>query len=344
MSGFLDRFRRAGLGDAVSSWLSGGSKPVSGENVESVLGRDTVNNLAARSGLSASTTASTLAFYVPRVVQRMAPGGVVPSTLPPDLAAYVTGPTSAIASGVYQTANRREVVRRRGVTGVLWPLWVIIAIIIIAIAFWRGAWGWGGNGRRAGAYNRGGYNNAGAVEQANRQSSAALAALQPGYSSQQLVNALNFQRINFGQNSAQIPNDAYQILKQSAEAIKTAPAGNQIKIAGFARSGGNNNESALQLSQDRADAVRQYFINRGVNGSMLVAKGYGDTNPTNLAVNEQPGANAGAENNPNAANNPGAENNRPRNNQAANDANQGAGSNNNANGPDNRDIEHIARH
>jgi len=269
---------------------------------------------------------------VPRVVQRMAPGGVVPSTLPPDLAVYTTGPTGAIASGVYQTANRREVVRRRGVTGVLWPLWVIIAIIIIAIAFWWSAWGWGGNARRVGVYNRGGYGNGGAVEQANRESSAALAALQPGYSSQELVNALNFQRINFGQNSAQIPRDTYQILNQSAEAIKGAPAGSQIEIAGFARSGGNNNESALQLSQDRADAVRQYFINRGVNGSMLVAKGYGDTNPANLAVNEQPGgnANAGAQNNPNATN-PGAQNNQ-------------AGSNNSVNGPENRDIEYIARH
>src|SRR5579885_752554 len=62
LSGFLDRFRLAGLGVAVSSWLRGGSKPLSGENLQSVLGRDTVISLAERSGLSASTTASTLAF------------------------------------------------------------------------------------------------------------------------------------------------------------------------------------------------------------------------------------------------------------------------------------------
>src|SRR5262245_54712618 len=67
LSSLLDRFRRVGLGDSVSSWLSGGSKPVSGENVEAALGRDTVNNLASRCGLSAGTTAAALAFYVPKV-------------------------------------------------------------------------------------------------------------------------------------------------------------------------------------------------------------------------------------------------------------------------------------
>lgn len=346
LSGFLDRFRRAGLGDSVSSWLSGGSKPINAENVETVLGRDTVNNLAARSGVSASTTASALAFYLPRVIQRMAPGGVVPSTLPADFAPYIggaTGPTGAMASGAYQTVNypTRRTAVRRGVSGVLWPLWVIIAIVIIAIAFWWGAWGNRGNrvARRSTVATD-------AVQQANRQASAALAALHPGYSSQELVRALNAGRIIFPEGTAQIPPDDNQLLNQSAEAIKGAPAGSVIEIAGFARNTGNggdnganananssNNESALQLSQDRANAVREYFINRGVNGSMLVAKGYGDMNPANLTASETGGAgnsgNAPAENNPSS---PGA-------NESGANQNQ----NNTANAPES-DIAYIARH
>jgi outer membrane protein OmpA-like peptidoglycan-associated protein len=35
----------------------------------------------------------------------------------------------------------------------------------------------------------------------------------------------------------------------------------------------------MQLSQQRADAVRSYLIQQGVSGSILTARGYGDTRP-----------------------------------------------------------------
>jgi OOP family OmpA-OmpF porin len=37
--------------------------------------------------------------------------------------------------------------------------------------------------------------------------------------------------------------------------------------------------SNLALSQQRAEAFRVYLIQQGVDGNMLVAKGYGDTKP-----------------------------------------------------------------
>ena len=40
----------------------------------------------------------------------------------------------------------------------------------------------------------------------------------------------------------------------------------------------------LKLSQDRAESVRTYLVNRGIAANRLVAKGYGDTRP--LASNE----------------------------------------------------------
>ena len=38
-------------------------------------------------------------------------------------------------------------------------------------------------------------------------------------------------------------------------------------------------ESNLQLSKDRANAVRNYFIGKGVSESRLVANGYGESMP-----------------------------------------------------------------
>jgi len=51
VSGFLDRFKNAGLGDMVSSWFSGAAtRNLSTDQVESVLGGNTLSNLASKAG------------------------------------------------------------------------------------------------------------------------------------------------------------------------------------------------------------------------------------------------------------------------------------------------------
>ena len=42
----------------------------------------------------------------------------------------------------------------------------------------------------------------------------------------------------------------------------------------------------MKLSQERAEAVREYFIAQGVPGDSITAKGYGMTQP--VASNETP--------------------------------------------------------
>src|SRR4030095_2912605 len=108
LSGLVDRFRKTGLGDSVSSWLSGGASNVSADQVEAALGRDTVTNLATKSGLTTSVAASALAFMIPRIIQRVSSGGTIPTHLPSDLASYVTGPTAAIASGARKAVYTAE--------------------------------------------------------------------------------------------------------------------------------------------------------------------------------------------------------------------------------------------
>jgi outer membrane protein OmpA-like peptidoglycan-associated protein len=51
-----------------------------------------------------------------------------------------------------------------------------------------------------------------------------------------------------------------------------------IEVAGHTDNSGDPS-SNLQLSQQRAAAVRDYLISQGVAPTSLVAKGYGDTRP-----------------------------------------------------------------
>jgi len=61
-----------------------------------------------------STATSALAFLIRRIVQRVAPGGVLPTHLPSDLSSYLTGPTAAVASGARQAVYAAESAVRRG--------------------------------------------------------------------------------------------------------------------------------------------------------------------------------------------------------------------------------------
>jgi len=116
------------------------------------------------------------------------------------------------------------------------------------------------------------------VRAASEKASAALAALRPGFGVKDLVSALNLNVINFAPNSAEIPADSTRYLNRVADAIKAAPAGTVLEIRGHTDNTGDP-ASNMQLSQQRAEAVRAYLIQQGVSPSALVAKGYGESQP-----------------------------------------------------------------
>jgi outer membrane protein OmpA-like peptidoglycan-associated protein/uncharacterized protein YidB (DUF937 family) len=124
----------------------------------------------------------------------------------------------------------------------------------------------------------GSFDFASAAEGAAQRSAAALGELKPGFTARELTDALNLQVINFASGSAQIPSESAGLLEKSAEAIKAAPAGTVIEIGGHTDNVGDAaaNES---LSQQRAEAVRNFFIEQGVSPNAVVAKGYGASNP-----------------------------------------------------------------
>jgi len=66
-------------------------------------------------------------------------------------------------------------------------------------------------------------------------------------------------------------------LNDLVEVMKLKPA-MVIEIGGHTDNTGSK-EINLKLSQGRADAVRNYLIQKGIPATRVTAKGYGDTQP-----------------------------------------------------------------
>ena len=80
LGGLVDKFRQAGLGDVIGSWVgSGANRPVSGDQLTQVLGGDTMAELARQMGLNPDDAANQLSHILPGVVDTLTPQGHVPS-------------------------------------------------------------------------------------------------------------------------------------------------------------------------------------------------------------------------------------------------------------------------
>ncbi|WP_434030891.1 OmpA family protein [[Pseudomonas] boreopolis] len=110
------------------------------------------------------------------------------------------------------------------------------------------------------------------------RASAALGALTPQSSPEDLAKALNLLTIGFATGSATITADSAETLERAATAIATMPAGTRIEVGGHTDNTGNA-AANLKLSQDRADAVQRKLVELGAPADRLAAKGYGQDAP-----------------------------------------------------------------
>ena len=85
--------------------------------------------------------------------------------------------------------------------------------------------------------------------------------------------------IHFDTNSARIRSDAYKLLNEYVSALKSPALTDAVLvIAGHTDAIGSDQQN-LKLSQERALAVRDYLIERGIAPNRLIAKGYGEAYP-----------------------------------------------------------------
>jgi uncharacterized protein YidB (DUF937 family) len=79
VSGVVNQLQTQGLGPAVNSWISDGTNvAVTPQQMHQAFGEQTINELAAKSGLTPQELAEKLAQVLPHAINAATPNGVVP--------------------------------------------------------------------------------------------------------------------------------------------------------------------------------------------------------------------------------------------------------------------------
>ena len=79
LGGLVNKFEQAGMGDVIGSWIGKGENaPVSGNQLNDVLGSDVVSGIANKLGINAATLLPMLATMLPALIDKLTPHGKVP--------------------------------------------------------------------------------------------------------------------------------------------------------------------------------------------------------------------------------------------------------------------------
>ena len=80
LAGLVQGFQQKGLGSIVDSWVSTGQNlPISPDQIAHGLGNDKLASLAQSLGISQGDVSSQLSQILPNVVDKLTPGGALPS-------------------------------------------------------------------------------------------------------------------------------------------------------------------------------------------------------------------------------------------------------------------------
>ena len=79
INNLISQFAAKGLGDVINSWIGTGKNlPISGDQLQSVFGKDKISQLADKVGMDNNTFTSQLSNLLPQVIDNLTPGGKVP--------------------------------------------------------------------------------------------------------------------------------------------------------------------------------------------------------------------------------------------------------------------------
>jgi peptidoglycan-associated lipoprotein len=95
--------------------------------------------------------------------------------------------------------------------------------------------------------------------------------------------------VHFGFDDAAVRSEDQAALERFAQVAGTHYKGAQITVEGFADPAGSNAYN-IRLSRERADAVRDFLVARGLDGATIKTVGYGESRLVRNAQRDQPGA------------------------------------------------------
>lgn len=130
LMGFLERFKAAGLGPLVQSWLGNtvSAKPLNNTQVETVLGGPggLLELLSHHTDAPRDNLAGAVAYLIPSLVAKLTPGGSMPGSLPEAVTSFM-GDTKALLT------LPADSVAAAGAGGGLtkWLPWLIGAVVLL---------------------------------------------------------------------------------------------------------------------------------------------------------------------------------------------------------------------
>jgi OmpA-OmpF porin, OOP family len=143
-SGFMQKFKDAGMGDIFSSWVGGGSgaKEIQPDQIASVFGGDAISGMASKLGLPNSAITNAAAGLLPGIVGKLTPGGQIPTAIPSalsgllnlgDIGGSARGAVGAIGAagiGAASAANKDS----GGGLGFL--KWLLPLLLLLGAGYW----------------------------------------------------------------------------------------------------------------------------------------------------------------------------------------------------------------
>ncbi len=93
----------------------------------------------------------------------------------------------------------------------------------------------------------------------------------------EILSKIDLKGINFKSNSKELTSDSLATLDAAAEVLaKNSTI--KLEVQAYSDSMGDANYN-LNLSNQRAETVKNYLVGKGIDGSRLDSKGYGEENP-----------------------------------------------------------------
>jgi hypothetical protein len=92
LTGFLGRFRKAGLGDLVNSWIGNSSpRELTPGQLEGALGGSFINQIADSAGLSVPKVTAVLPLLLPKLIGMLTADGKIPTAIPAAVSSWLGG-------------------------------------------------------------------------------------------------------------------------------------------------------------------------------------------------------------------------------------------------------------
>ncbi|WP_395666891.1 OmpA family protein [Methylocella sp.] len=99
LTSFLDTLSSNGLGDLARSWIGNSNNPPhSPPGASQAFGLQTIAALAEKVGIDPGVATAALAYLTPKLVGLLTAGGVIPTSVPAGLAAFLGAPAAAAAA------------------------------------------------------------------------------------------------------------------------------------------------------------------------------------------------------------------------------------------------------